>query len=164
MRTAPWVEQLCTARLSTSAGSGRYRATAWEAGWKYQVFTYDEAPAKIREYAPMDEELHRIADELCFLARLYYLAYARVRSNSQCCHSGTMSLTEFGLVEGGVDDYAEEVHEHVETTLTDLFRDLADWLYVKLEEEYDYLTSDEVVWDTIQANELDELEDEGEEV
>ena len=143
--------------------SGRYRAYTWEAGWLHKVRTYDAAPAKIREYAPTDGELHRVADELCFLARLYYPAYAHVSSNGQYCHSGTMSLAVFEPMDGDPNDYAEEVHEHVETTLTGLFRDLADWLYVKLEEEYDYLTSDEAVWDTIQANELDELEDEEEE-
>lgn len=143
--------------------SGCYRATVWEAGWKHKVSTYDEAPAKIREYAPKDEELHRIADELCFLARVYYPAYARVGSNSQYCHSGTMILSAFEPMEEDADDYAEEVHEHVETTLTDLFRDLADWLYAQLEKEYDYLTGDEAVWDAIQANELDQFEDEEEE-
>jgi hypothetical protein len=33
-------------------------------------------------------------------------------------------------------------------------RDLARWLYRTLEKEYDYLTSDEAVWEAIQANEL----------
>ena len=167
MRTAPWAEQLCTARLSTSAGSGRraswtgaYRA--WEWAFLHRVHTYDIAPAKIREHAPNDEELHRIADELCLLARIYYPAYAHVISNSQYCHSGTMSLAVFEPIEGDDADYAEEVHEHVETTLTELFRDLADWLYVKLEKEYGYLTGDEAVWEAIVANDLDELEDEDE--
>jgi hypothetical protein len=32
-------------------------------------------------------------------------------------------------------------------------------LYRKLEEEYDHLTSDEAVWETIEANELYDWED-----
>lgn len=143
--------------------SGFYRACTWEAGWLHRVPTYDEAPAKIREYCD-DKELHRIADELCFLARIYYPAYAHIGSNSLYCHSGTMNLSGSEPMDGHDDDYAEEVHEHVETTLTDLFRDLADWLYRQLEQEYDYLTSDEAVWDTIQASGLDELEEEEEAV
>lgn len=44
--------------------------------------------------------------------------------------------------------------------LKDYFEDKMRELYRDLEEEYDYLTSDEAVWETIQANELDkELEE-----
>lgn len=144
-----------------AAWSGSYRTYTYEAGWKHKVSTYDLAPAGIREYCN-DEELHRIADELCMLARLYYPAFARIATSGQHCHSGTMNLSVFEPMDGDPDDWAQEVHTHVEETLTQLFRDLADWLYVQLEKEYDYQTSDEAVWDTIQANELDEP-DEGEE-
>jgi len=136
-----------------AAWTGVYRA--WEWAFLHRVHTYDIAPAKIREHAPNDEELHRIADELCLLARIYYPAYASVERAGRniqrlaCCEP----------VEEDDDDYAEEVHSHVEETLEQLFRDLADWLYVQLEKEYEHLTSDEVVWDTIQANELDEEEE-----
>lgn len=45
--------------------------------------------------------------------------------------------------------------------LSDLAQELCDLLYKALEDEYNHLTSDEVVWDTIVANELDtEMEDE----
>lgn len=140
--------------------AGAYRAFHYEAGWKHRVNTYDEAPAKIREYAPKNEELHRIADELCFLARIYYPAYARVTRSCHYCHAYTMSLSVYEPLVCYEEDYADEVHRHVEDTLTDLFRDLADWLYARLEQEYNYLTSDEAVWDTIEANELDEEEEE----
>ena len=46
------------------------------------------------------------------------------------------------------------IHEAVEQGLQELFRDLAGWLYQTLEREYDHLTSDEEVWETIVANEL----------
>lgn len=49
--------------------------------------------------------------------------------------------------------------------LKDYFKDKMRELYRDLEEEYDYLTSDEAVWESIVANELDkELEDEDEAV
>ena len=144
-----------------AAWTGVYRAWCWGAGYMNRINTYDTAPAKIREHAPHDEELHRIADELCLLARIYYPAYARVERAGRYSHSGTMRLARCEPRDGpGEDDYAEEVHSHVEETLTDLFRDLADWLYRQLEREYEYQTSDEAVWDTIQPNELDEEEDE----
>jgi hypothetical protein len=55
-----------------------------------------------------------------------------------------------------MDDVASEIQEHIETTLLQLFRDLADWLYKTLEDEYDHLTSDEAVVDTLEANEIEE--------
>lgn len=126
----------------------------------HNLCTYDTAPAKIREYAPHDEELHRIADELCLLARIYYPAYAWVETSGRYSHSGTMRIVHYEPMDESTDeDFADEVHTHVEETLTQLFRDLADWLYAQLEREYEHLTSDEVVWDTIQANELDEIDE-----
>jgi hypothetical protein len=125
------------------------------------VPTYDLAPIKIREYCN-DEELHRIADELCLLARIYGPVHAKVSYNSShYCHSSTMSLDwyEYYDEEIDMDEVAEEIQEHIETTLIDLFRDLADWLYKTLETEYYYLTSDEAVIESLEANEIEEDEE-----
>ena len=116
----------------------------------------DTAPETIRNYAPIDKELHRIADELCMLGRIYYRAYARVGRpyGSHHCHQYTMFVTDYEPLVGDIDDWADEVHEAVEKGLQELFRDLAGWLYSTLEQEYDYLTSNEGVWDTIVANDM----------
>lgn len=45
--------------------------------------------------------------------------------------------------------------ESVEPVLIDLAEELCDLLYKSLHDEYEHLTSDEVVWETIVANELD---------
>ena len=147
--------------------TGSYNATkllrGYEtAGTKHP--TYDFAPQKIREHAPKDEELHRIADELCLLARVYFPTYIQVhRHNSHYVHSSTMYVETLELCVGGewYADYhdhgiADEVLEHVNDTLQGLFRDLADWLYTTLETEYDYLTSDEAVIESLEANEIEE--------
>lgn len=49
-----------------------------------------------------------------------------------------------------------------ETALTEQWRTYMQDVYRKLEEEYDHLTSDEAVWDTIEANELVEDVDDDE--
>jgi hypothetical protein len=125
---------------------------------------YETAPAKIREHAPEDTELHRIADELCLLSRIYFpitISVARFGA-SRYVHEQTMDcLVE--PMDGDPDDWAEEVHAHAQEQGTLLMRDLARWLYRTLEDEYDYLTSDEAVWDTIEANGLCEAHNEGEE-
>lgn len=48
----------------------------------------------------------------------------------------------------------------VECHLLDLVEDLCSLLYKSLEDEYEALTSDEAVWETIVANDLDKLEEE----
>ena len=47
---------------------------------------------------------------------------------------------------------AVEVIGDAESIVTDALRDLANWLYRQLEQEYDYLTSDEAVDETLIAN------------
>lgn len=116
----------------------------------------DTAAEEIRNYAPLDTELHRIADELTLIGRIYYRAYARIGRpyGTHYCHQYTMYVTDFEPLESEVDDWADDIHEAVEQGLQELFRDLAGWLYRTLEQEYDYFTSDEEVWETIVANEL----------
>lgn len=50
-------------------------------------------------------------------------------------------------------------YDAVEEALTDAFKDHMRELYKDLEAEHDYLTSDEVVWESLEANEMtDELD------
>lgn len=128
----------------------------------YSACSADNAPQEIRSYAPDDEELHRIADELCLLSRVYYPAYVGITRNgySHYVYSQTMKVCEPDPIYGDPEDWADEIHEIVENTLQDLMRDLAEWLYASLEQEYEHLTSDEVVWEAIVAHELDEEEEE----
>jgi hypothetical protein len=124
--------------------------------------TYDLAPAKIREYCN-DEELHHIADELCLLARIYGPTYAIVRRhNSRYCHSNTMCVSEWEYYDEELDinDVDEKIIDHIEEALLHAFQALADWLYRSLEREHDYLKSDEAVIDTLEANEIEEEQDE----
>jgi hypothetical protein len=142
--------------------AGTYRATQLTPWGTPDVATYDIAPAKIREHAPKDEELHSIADELCMLARIYHPVRATVgRYNSHYVHSMTMNVSEWEYWDDdigfeGVDDAIAEL---IEETLLTQFRALADWLYTALEEEHEYLTSDEAVIESLKANEIEEDEE-----
>jgi hypothetical protein len=141
--------------------TGRYRAQGLGYAGLEPLYTYDWAPAKIREHAPQDEELHRIADELCLLARIYGPVYAVVRRHdSRYVHSSTMCVSEWEYYdERDMDDVDEKIIDHVEEALLHAFQALAQWLYKTLEAEYDYLTSDEAVIETLEANEIEEDED-----
>lgn len=52
----------------------------------------------------------------------------------------------------------------LEESMTEVFRDHARDLYKTLEQEYDFLTSDQEVWEAIKANELDTREEDHEEL
>lgn len=144
--------------------TGRYRAQGLDLSVPSGVLpTYDLAPAKMREHAPEDEELHRIADELCLLARIYGTTYAVVRRHdSRYVHSSTMCVSEWEYYDDEIDvnEVDPLVLDHIEEALLRAFQALADWLYGALEEEYDYLTSDEAVIETLEANEIEEEQDE----
>jgi hypothetical protein len=135
--------------------TGEYRALAFDLKARADHRYYELAPSEIREHAPQDEELHRIADELCMLSRIYFPIHIRITRfrRSSYVHEQTMDCYVEPM-EADPDDWAEEVHAHVQEQGTLLMRDLARWLYRTLEKEYDYLTSDEAVWEAIQANEL----------
>jgi len=144
--------------------SGRYAAQSTLRGYETrgQISpTYDLAPAKIREHAPQDEELRRIADELCFLARVYGSTYAIVRRHDhRYVHSNTMCVSEWEYCDENIDmnEVDEAVIGHVEEALLHAFKALADWLYKALDAEYDYRTSDEAVIEALEANEIEEHE------
>jgi len=125
------------------------------------VATYDTAPVAIREYAPHDETLHTIADELCLLARIYRPVWASVtRHSTHYVHDMTMSVGEWDYLDDvSVDDVDFVILEHIEETLKAQFRALACWLYKKLEAEHDYQTSDEAVVEALIANETKETEE-----
>jgi hypothetical protein len=145
--------------------TGRYQAQGLGYAGLEPLYTYDLAPAKIRKHAPQDEELHRIADELCLLARIYGPTYAIVRRHSHhYVHSNTMCVSEWEYHDDEIDinDVDDKIIDHIEEALLHAFQALADWLYKTLEAEHDYLTSDEAVIGTLEANEIEEEQDEDE--
>lgn len=139
--------------------TGRYRAMALSLNTRSgYVPTYESAPAQIREYAPQDETLHSVADELCMLGRIYCPAYAEVsRDNSHYVHENTMMIDDVELYYDS-SQLADEVIAALEEALLVQFRELAGWFYATLETEYEYLTSDEAVIETLEANDIEEEE------
>lgn len=123
--------------------------------------TYTVAPdasAAIRAEAPQDETLHRIADQLSLLQttrRLLGLEpfSATIRTSGNYSHSGTMDIT----INYDVDEDDEAFYDDsLEKSVTQLMRDFADWIYNQLENEHDYLTSDEVVDEQLAEEKFDE--------
>lgn len=113
-----------------------------------------EAAKKIREYAPHDEELHSITDALQDIQRRnFYKLIARCKQSGRYCHSGCMSVE----VEHDDDRYRDI--GDAEDDIKQALRDFANWIYQQLEAEYEYQTSEEVVAESIIANEYEFNED-----
>jgi hypothetical protein len=107
------------------------------------------ASAEIRSYAPQDVKLHEIADALLAIQRrnLYQLR-AEASHRGHYYHEYCMSIS----VERDSPTWQDMTVDAEEIVIKAL-RDLARWLYRQLEREYEYLTSDEAVDETIAANE-----------
>lgn len=104
------------------------------------------AHKKIREYAPEDKVLHSIADQLLEMQKANgYRLIASIDQSGHYSHSGTMS--------GEVYKNGEEHYDDPE--VMSLMRELADWLYQRLHDDYVWQMSDETVADNIVCNEYE---------
>lgn len=104
------------------------------------------APEQIREYAPTDETLHAIADDL---AALPIDACSIVRTSRQYSHPYTVRA----------DDLPDGTDHATEEQINSAIRAFMQWIYRQLETEYEYSLSDDVVGETIEANEYTFTED-----
>ena len=100
----------------------------------------------IKEYAPKDEELHRIAKELTEMQRKYfYQLSAKFRYSNY--HGYSVDMEDDRKRYG----YIESVEP--EQIFRQILKDLSSWLYDKLESEYEYLNSEESFKESCEANE-----------
>ena len=106
------------------------------------------AAGAIRAHAPKDEELHRIADELqAVQKRNFYQLNTVIRTRGNYCHEHSMAIE----VERDSPTW-QPMTDGAEDAVIEALRDLARWLYRQLEREYDYLTSDAAVDESIGVN------------
>ena len=112
----------------------------------------------LKAYAPLDTDLHAIAQALEEVQDRYnQQVVADVTTSGRYCHSGTMSVYVHDVEDS--EGNTVEVSPEDCDTIRDNLRWLADWLYDKLETEYEWLNADEQVDETIIANEYEFTED-----
>jgi hypothetical protein len=117
---------------------------SWEGWYSYRK----SAAADLRAHAPQDHTLHRIAEKLQAAQRQnFYQLRAEVAHRGNYYHAFTMAVSVTRESSAGA-----EVIGDAETMVTEALRDLANWLYRQLEQEYDYLTSDAAVDEMLVAN------------
>ncbi len=100
-----------------------------------------------------DKELYRIHTALWDWKKRYPDAYCT--STRSSCHYSHERSTTLEAVLGEEIDYNEATHKPLEECLVDFMK----WIYRRLEEEYDYLNSNDSVDETIRANEYEFTED-----
>ena len=132
--------RICSGRASGNQGDG----ASFEGSYSH---TRGAARA-IRAHAPKDEELHRIADELqAIQKRNFWQLHASVRHSGRYCHEYTMAIE----VERDSPTW-QPMTDGAEDAVTEAMRDLARWLYRQLRAEYEHLTSDDAIDETLAAN------------
>ena len=107
----------------------------------------------VKDHAPQDEELLRIATELAAEQRKrFYQIRASVKQSGHYSHRFCTDISvDFESHDSGADYYDQEAEE----TIVELLRDFMLWIYKQLEASHDYLTSDEAIIGTINANEYE---------
>ena len=143
-------------------GGHRYDPTIFFSGFSSQgdgacfegSYSYKKGALKATKQAfPGNSELLRIVRDLqAIQQRNFYQLTAITKHRGIYNHSGCMDIAvdrADGKAFSGDD----------EESLKQLMRDFADWIYSSLEKEYDYLTSDEAVAESLRANEVEFTED-----
>lgn len=114
---------------------GRYE---YRKGWRKDL----------EAFAPKDIKLFEIGTSLQALQkRHFYKLFANVKHNGHYYHSKCTYID----IDAGMDGNIVSIEDQDE--LCDLLREFMDWIYRRLESEYDYLTSDESVEESIRINE-----------
>lgn len=155
----------------SSQGDGAQFEGTWDA-------SRVNAPG-MREHAPKDAELHRIADALSAIAAAHPGVSFFIKSSGRYSHEYATAF-DFTFPEQDLSDtgpYAtaedeelardlgvsvsqlrtnraeQDSTQDLEKQLTDLARDGMRWIYCQLNADYDWHNADEQVDETIQANE-----------
>lgn len=103
------------------------------------------AAAKVKAYAPQDSALHGIADALqAVQARNFYKLQASVKYHHY--YGQQVEVTH-------ADDEYRSIKPEDFTDVKEAMRDLSQWLYRQLQQQDEYLSSEEAIADAMEANE-----------
>ena len=147
-------------RVTLMNGGHRYDPAIYFTGFYHQgsgssfegSYSYRKGALQaIQAYAPKDNALHQIARDLQEVQRKnFYALTAKVKSHRD--HSIDVEVYK----DGDTWSVTREAEEGIKEALNDFNH----WIFRRLQDEYEYLTSDEVVEQSIIANEY-EFESDG---
>jgi hypothetical protein len=141
-------------------GDTRYDPAIYFSGFYHQgsgssfdgVYRYSKGcQAAIKKEFPTDQKLHAIAADLVAVQKKEaYRLEAAIKSNGDNWISVEVDLD---------GDTWADLKDGSEDGIKEALRDFNTWIYKSLEAEYEYLTSDQYIKETIQINENDFTED-----
>ncbi|OHV80317.1 antitoxin of toxin-antitoxin stability system [Ensifer sp. LCM 4579] len=147
--------RLKTRHMRTASGSNSSKPCIWFSGFWSQgdgacfegYYRYQrDSIRKIRTHAPLDKELHRIADTLLKVQKRNFY-----QITAEASHRGRYFYSMDVCVDRDSPTYQRPSGDD-ENIVDEALRDLANWLYRQLEQEHEYLTSDEAVDEALLAN------------
>lgn len=117
------------------------------------TYSYNEnSVKKLKEYAPVDLELHRIVEVLEDIQKHYgNCITATIRPKGRYYNSSYATIC--------VNNEHDVIHNHDEQQVIELLRDFMTWIYKQLEREYDYQNSDDHIKEILIANDCEFLKD-----
>lgn len=120
-------------------------------------FHYEKGCHKnVKSYAPKDTELHRIAKAWSKVQRLsFYQLNGRIKHRGHYYHAMCTEISVYG--DGDLAEFYVDID--TDDAVCDVLRDLMNWIYRQLEKEYEWLSSDEQIAETIRCNEYEFDED-----
>ena len=116
----------------------------FEGTWQHR----EDSRRGVHAYAPVDTTLHAIADQLAVAQEQNageLIAHMRHHGSSYNEHTMEVEVERAG-------DTVEEATAETAATVAEAMRDLARWLYQRLQEAYRADTADDAVDETIRAN------------
>lgn len=116
---------------------------------------------KIKEYAPIDEKLHEIAQTLYEIQRPnFYRLVAEVKHQGRSYHEFCTNITVYNEHFESPYYYSHDyVDNDTHESISEVLRDFMKWIYKQLENEYDSLTSEESLIENAEANDYEFYED-----
>lgn len=114
-------------------------------------YQYEKGSVKaVKEYAPVDVELHSIVERLqAIQKRNFYGVLAYIKHSGHYYHANCTNIN----VEHNYNSVS--ISGDTEDEVIICLRDLMRWLYAKLESEFDYLNTDESIAEHLEANEYE---------
>lgn len=135
-------------------GSTRYDPAIWFTGFYHQgegsafdaEYSYAKGSIKkIKKYAPDDKELHRIAQSLFQIqSDNFFQITVSIRSYRDSAISVSVDRNDY-----------KSLTKNAEEDMINVMNDFNHWIFKRLKEAFNFLTSEEVIKETIISNDYD---------
>lgn len=137
-----------TPKIYFSGFSSQGDGASFEGDYRYKK----GAAAAVAYESGNDATLINIAKRLQEIQhRNFYSLRANVSTSGRYCHEYAMRADVF-------DRFGESANDDISEEILDEMRDFARWIYKRLEQEYEYINSDETIEESILHNEYEFFE------